>query len=234
MGFTAAGVLGGAVIGAIGSELSGGNTGRGALIGAVGGGLGWYYGWGGGAAGAGAGAEGVAGSLGAAEGFGLAASDFAFQSALASGGTAAAGGFGGLTAGQGLILANTAYGLNEARKVRSRMDPFRGQRAEYGRRLAELEANPELISSQPGYQAGLQAVQRRSAAGGYLGSGNEVAALARYGGDFYSRELNRLASLAGAGVAPGAGEVPAAMLTGQVLAGLGYGFNDYGGRRLYR
>jgi hypothetical protein len=123
---------------------------------------------------------------------------------------------------KGLSYANNAYGLYSADQIRKNSDPFAKYRAGYGSQLAALEANSGSITTRPGYQAGLQAVQRGAAAGGYLGSGNEMAALAKYGGSFYEQEAARLAGLAGAGQAPGTGQVPAAMLAGQALAGFGY------------
>jgi hypothetical protein len=121
-----------------------------------------------------------------------------------------------------LPYASNLYGLSLASKMRKASDPFSVYREGYGRDLAALEANPASITSRPGYQAGLQAVQRGSAAGGYLGSGNEIASLSQFGGNFYQSEMARLASLAGAGATPGAGSVAAANLAGQSLAGLGY------------
>lgn len=136
-------------------------------------------------------------------------------------GKAASGGYGPI--GQILNIGSGLYGLEQSRKLATRSDPFAGARGRYAASLASLEANPASLTSRPGYQAGLQAVQRGQAAGGYLGSGNEIAALARYGGDFFSNEAARLAGLAGAGQAPGAGYAASANLAGQSLASIGYG-----------
>ncbi len=145
---------------------------------------------------------------------------------LGAGGAASGGGGGGLLSGWGakdyLSAGSNLYGLSMANKIRKQSDPFAKYRAGYGAQLQALEQNPASLTTRPGYQAGLQAVQRGSAAGGYLGSGNEMAALAKYGGDFYGNEVNRLAGLAGAGATPGAGSVAAANLAGQALAGFGY------------
>ena len=139
------------------------------------------------------------------------------------------GGFGGL--GQIANVGSSIYGLGLANDLRKRSDPFAKYRGAYGEQLAALEANPSSITTRPGYQAGLTAVQRGSAAGGYNGSGNEIAALAQYGGNFYNQEVGRLAGLAGAGTQPGNGGYPAAMLAGQSLASLGYGLGPYSNRR---
>jgi hypothetical protein len=130
-------------------------------------------------------------------------------------------------------ISRGASGLSDARafynaqQLRKQSDPFEKYRAGYGQQLQALEANPGSITSRPGYQAGLQAVQRGSAAGGYLGSGNEMAALAKYGGGFYEQEAARLAALAGAGQTPGAGQYPASVLEGSALAGFGYTLPRY-------
>lgn len=50
---------------------------------------------------------------------------------------------------------------------------------------------PGDITSVPGYQAGLEAVQRSLAAQGYQGSGNMMAALHKYGGDAYNQYVNQ-------------------------------------------
>lgn len=55
--------------------------------------------------------------------------------------------------------------------------------------------DPTDVTKLPGFQTGLEAVQRSMAAQGYQGSGNMMAALARYGGDFYNQAVGqRLAS----------------------------------------
>lgn len=136
------------------------------------------------------------------------------------GGARASGGFGIpslFNIGSGL------YGLSEARRIRKAMDPFGSQRGKYAAQLAALEANPGSIVSRPGWRAGEQAVNRNAAASGYLGSGNQMIALQKYGGDFYNAEAQRLAQLAGAGFSPGAGSAQAAELAGSSLASLGYG-----------
>lgn len=129
-------------------------------------------------------------------------------------------------------IVSGLYGLKLARDARDASDPFAPYRGAYAQQLSELEANPNLITSRPGYKAGIEAVTRNNAARGYAGSGNETAVLSRYGGEFFNNELNRLATLAGAGQAPGAGMFPAANLTGQSLASIGYGLAPFiGGPR---
>ena len=107
--------------------------------------------------------------------------------------------------------------------ARDASDPFAQYRPEYGRKLAALEANPGSIVSRPGFQAGLEAIDRKSAATGYYGSGNMASALSRYSGDFYNQEAARLAGLAGAGQTPGAGQISSANLASQSLGSIGYG-----------
>ncbi len=82
-------------------------------------------------------------------------------------------------------------------------DPFGPQRPQYQQMLAALMRDPSSITTRPGYNAGLQAVERRGAAQGWNGSGNMMAALANYGGQFYNDEVSRLMTLAGANIAPG-------------------------------
>ena len=98
--------------------------------------------------------------------------------------------------GQSRRLADLASRASE------RADPFGAYRAGYAQQLAALSANPSLITKQPGYAAGLEAVRRSMAAQGYQGSGNMMAALAQYGQKFLGDEQNRLAMLAGAGFNP--------------------------------
>jgi len=72
-----------------------------------------------------------------------------------------------------------------------------GQQQQYAKQLQALMANPSSVQGLPGYQAGLQAVQRSQAAQGYQGSGNMAAALAGYGGQAYQRQIANLATLQG-------------------------------------
>jgi hypothetical protein len=148
-----------------------------------------------------------------------------------------AGGAGSLLSGGGgarsiFDLVSGIYGLKLADDAREASDPFAQYRGAYGAELAALEANPSSITSRPGWQAGMEAIQRNNAARGYAGSGNEMAVMSRYGGEFYNNEANRLAGLAGANVAPGAGQVAAAQLANLGVSSIGYGLAPYiGGPR---
>lgn len=122
-----------------------------------------------------------------------------------------------------ISVGSGLYGMNLADKARETSDPFAKYRAGYGEKLAALEANPGSITSRPGFQAGLETIDRKSAATGYYGSGNMASALSRYSGDFYNQEATRLAGLAGAGQTPGAGQALGADLAGQSLGSIGYG-----------
>lgn len=130
---------------------------------------------------------------------------------------------GGSGIGSALSIGSSLYGLSEAEKLKklsaglgAQADPFGPYRQQYAQQLSALSANPSLITKQPGYQAGIEAVQRTMAAGGYTGSGNEMAALAKYGGDFYNQTADRYASLAGAQFNPAAGAQ--LNLTGNIAA----------------
>lgn len=135
-----------------------------------------------------------------------------------------------------LNIGSGLYGLSQAQKLRSiasqaaaTQDPFAAQRAQYGQKLNDLYANPSNVQALPGYQAGIDAVTRKMASQGYLGSGNMMAALQDYGGNAFNAEAARLSGLAGAGFAPTGGQVRVAgnvganNLAGISLASLGYG-----------
>ena len=155
------------------------------------------------------------------------------MTAGAGAGTAAAGAGGitsllsGLGSASGIrdlaSIASGIYGMSLVGKARDAADPFAQYRPAYGAQLAALEANPGSIVSRPGFQAGLETIQRKSAASGYYGSGNMASALGRYSGDFYNQEATRLASLAGAGQTPGAGQALGADLASRSLGSIGYG-----------
>lgn len=73
----------------------------------------------------------------------------------------------------------------------------------YGDQLNALMTDPSSITSRPGYQfrlnEGLSAIDRNASRAGYLGSGNRLLELTRYGQDYasseYDNEVNRLMSL---------------------------------------
>lgn len=132
----------------------------------------------------------------------------------------------------GMMQSNKMMDL--AQQAAQMQDPFGPQRPQYQAALANLYANPSSITSMPGYQAGLNAVERKMASQGYLGSGNMMAALSQYGGDFFDKEVARLSMLSGAQFAPTGGN---ALLTGtqfgndlasRSLATLGYGVRGLG------
>ncbi len=124
-------------------------------------------------------------------------------------------------------VASGLYGMRLADKARDASDPFAPYRAGYAQQLQQLETNPSMITQRPGWSAGISAINSSAGATGLFGSGNEKAALARWGGDFYNAELARLAGLAGAGQTPGAGQFQAAMLDSSALASLAYGFGRF-------
>lgn len=141
------------------------------------------------------------------------------------------GGMSPWSIGQGL------YGLYSANKMKKqaaelgrRADPWAQYRGDAASRLDALSRDPSSITKDPGYGAGLEAVQRSMAAQGYQGSGNMMAALQKYGSDFYEKAIARLSGLAGANQNPAAGptlemqgSVNAANLTGQSLNRFAYG-----------
>lgn len=93
-----------------------------------------------------------------------------------------------------------------------RADPFGANRGMYADRLNALMRDPSSLSSTPGYQAGMQAIQRGMAARGNNGwidpktgtptSGSLAIALQKYGGDFYNQQVAQLSGLAGANLNP--------------------------------
>jgi len=139
----------------------------------------------------------------------------------------------------GMSLVSGIYGMkrsNDLMKIAERasamQDPFGPYRAQYAQQLSGLMADPSKITTMPGYTAGMQAVERRMASQGYLGSGNMMAAMAEYGGSFFDKEANRLAGLAGANINPSGGGV---LMNGanasydaasRALASLGFGIKD--------
>lgn len=172
-----------------------------------------------------------AGMAEGAAGIGSAATAGSWLSQLASGltggggtagGQGALGGYGGLIS-QLLNAGSGIYGMKLAGDAREASDPFAQYRPGYGAALANLESNPSQIQTRPGFQAGIEAINRNAASRGYGGSGNQVGALMRYSGDFYNQEANRLAQLAGAGQTPGAGQFGAADLASKSLGSIGYG-----------
>lgn len=93
------------------------------------------------------------------------------------------------------------------------------QQQALARQAAERFQMPTAdVTQLPGYQAGLEAVQRSLAAQGYQGSGNMMAALQNYGQNAYQQAVQNYMQgqqLAGGLTSQGTG------LTGQGLASLG-------------
>lgn len=135
-----------------------------------------------------------------------------------AGGGGGGGGGGGRAGGGGSLLEQLlgigtgAYGLyqsgrlnDNARDIAARADPFSPHRERYAQLLNNLVSNPRSITETPGWEAGLEAVQRSMAAQGYTGSGNMILELQKYGGDFYTKQADLLGRLAGAQFSPGQG-----------------------------
>lgn len=101
-----------------------------------------------------------------------------------------------------LRAANTASGIlglmkaselsKLAQRAASQQDPFGPYRAGYAEDLRRLMTNPADVTKLPGYEAGIEAVNRGLAKAGYLGSGNQMAALQQYGGASTIRPHNGL------------------------------------------
>jgi hypothetical protein len=129
-------------------------------------------------------------------------------------------------------MAQQEMTQNNANRTTDAMDPYR---AGYAAQLQGLMNDPSSIASTPGYSAGLQAINRSLAAQGFTGSGNAQAALAKYGGDFYGQQVERLRQLASGGGQNNPSNSGAysaysngANLQGQGLASIGYGLRGMG------
>lgn len=95
--------------------------------------------------------------------------------------------------------------------------------------LNTLLQDPNQIYKMPGWEAGLQAVQRTGAGQGYLGSGNMMVALNKYGGDFYNNTVRQLNDIATGGQNVQAAYTTAgADLFGQGTNSIGYWLSKYG------
>jgi hypothetical protein len=103
---------------------------------------------------------------------------------------------------------------------------------EYAAMLNNLMNNPSSITSMPGYQAGIDAVERSMAAQGYQGSGNMAAALQQYGGNFFNQQVSQLQGLEQGGAASTAaalqGMTSGNTAASNALAALGYGVKGLG------
>jgi hypothetical protein len=129
-------------------------------------------------------------------------------------------------------LANAASIGSSGQSAAAAANPFASQYPQYQNALQQLEfGGPANLALTPGYQAGLQAIQRSSAAEGFSGSGNTQVALLNYGGNIYAQQEAILAQLSGAnsqntGAAANAitqSSIAQANLTGQGLNSLAYG-----------
>ncbi len=126
---------------------------------------------------------------------------------LASGaGSSALSGLGKLYGGGNLIGglaqlygAHVAQGnANALQQLVNQTNAFGPYRAGAAAQLNNLLQNPSSVTSLPGYQAGIEAINRDAAAKGYFGSGNQEGALALYGNQVYNQQLGQLANLSGA------------------------------------
>lgn len=186
---------------------------------AFGGSAGGLFGGGSSGAGAGAGAYPGSGYLG---GLG---ETYAGSAGSGGGGGFLNGMFGGASGNAGATgdLLRGGFGLYQASQLRQAGQPSAiNQTAEA--QLQALLANPSSVTNLPGYGAGIEAVQRGMAAGGYLGSGNMAAALQKYGGDFYNNAVGQYSNLSQLGRGNDANyRMGSIQLAGQALNSLGYG-----------
>lgn len=150
-------------------------------------------------------------------------------------------------AGSLLSLGSGAYGMYQGRQMQQmaqqafgRSDPFGQYRGQYAEQLAGLMKDPSSVTKDPGYEfardEGLNAVERKMASQGYLGSGNMAAALQEraqgFAGDYLNQRIATLAGLAGAGVNPNFGAALSGYGGGADLQSQGLGSIGYGVGRL--
>lgn len=159
---------------------------------------------------------------------------------------------GGVAAGAVGVAGSALLGggSSGAAGAASAADPFSSQRGQYQTMLSSLINNPSSITSQPGYQFGLQqsnnAVEGSAAANGMVNSGNVLQAISTNSQGYTAQQLNNqellLAQLSGANVgSPGtAGQIlqgqntlnqqAAGVLGSQVGSAVSSGFNSaFGG-----
>lgn len=116
-----------------------------------------------------------------------------------------------------------------AKEMMSQANPFGPYRAQYAGQLGSLMSNPTSFLQNPLYQAsldqGMQAVTRGM--GPMIGSGNEAAALMKYGQSSAWSELTSqekfLAELAGANITPNFGAAAEMFGAGAGSTGIGLG-----------
>src|ERR1700679_2974331 len=115
---------------------------------------------------------------------------------------------GGLAAGAVGVVGSQVLGGGGASGAASAADPFASQRGQYQSMLSNLINNPSSITSNPGYEFGLQqsqnAVEGSAAANGMVNSGNVLQALSTNAQGYASQQLTNqellLAQLSGANV----------------------------------
>jgi len=120
---------------------------------------------------------------------------------------------------QGNQLNQTAQGQQQS------LDPLAPNRSNAAQQLLNLQNNPGAITSMPGYQAGLDAMQRQLAAQGLGSSTTGQAQIAAYGQQFYQQQLQQLAALATptAGATTAANNVLSANTLGNKATNSAYG-----------
>ncbi len=116
--------------------------------------------------------------------------------------------------GAGGNIASALYGMDQASAMKklalmqaNKSTPWQsaGGGDLAAQQLMALISGKTDVSTLPGYAAGKQAVERSGAANGWLGSGNMMAALQKFGGDFYNNAVSQLSGLAGAQFNPVSG-----------------------------
>ncbi len=118
---------------------------------------------------------------------------------IASGVSSVAGALGGGAVGGG---------GQSPQQAQAQAGPFTSSMPTYVNELNQLMAGTyggtgnAALQTMPGYQAGLQAVERTGAAQGFTGSGNMENSLLQYGGNVYAQQEQILAQLAGANLNP--------------------------------
>lgn len=152
----------------------------------------------------------------------------------------------GSVAGAAVSSAIGGSGSSGASSAANAADPFASQRGQYQTMLSNLINNPSSITSNPGYQFGLdqsnKAIEGSAAANGMVNSGNVLQALSTNSQNYAAQQLTNqellLAQLAGANIgSPGeAGSIlqgqnqlnqqSAGVLGSQVGGAVTQGFNQ--------
>jgi len=153
----------------------------------------------------------------------------------AAGGVGASGAASWLqTLGAGMGLAGGVMGLaGSTGGGTPNADPFAQYRGQAAQQLMALQANPNLVTQQPGYQAGLTAVERSLASQGFQGSGNMMAGLAEYGQNAYQQAIQNLMTMSGASSSPAAGAQVNAQTADTRLATQIASMNNIGSSLMY-